>query len=174
MHVLVRFRLHAFACTADIKAMYYQVVIPEHQRDALRFLWVDDRGELVQDRMTRHLFGGGWCASSATFALRKAGDRAEPAISNVVDSAFYVDDFLLFAASPQEMTELVLKTKEALAQSGFNLTKFASNAEELLSSLPSEAKSAVDPTSSSGVLGLKWCPMIVLCSSVIFHSSFLK
>jgi hypothetical protein len=36
--VLIRFRSFPFACTADVEAMYYRVLIPEEQRDALRFL----------------------------------------------------------------------------------------------------------------------------------------
>ena len=36
--VLLRFRQYPYAFTADIKAMYNQVRVPEKDRDALRFL----------------------------------------------------------------------------------------------------------------------------------------
>jgi len=39
LHVLLRFRNHNFAFTADVEAMYYQVRVPTTQCDNLRFLW---------------------------------------------------------------------------------------------------------------------------------------
>ena len=71
LHVLLRFRQHECALMADIEAMYYQVQIPEKDRNALRFLRYDDGGNLVQYCMTCHIFGGVWCVSSSTYALRR-------------------------------------------------------------------------------------------------------
>jgi hypothetical protein len=70
--VLLRFRQFPHAFTADVQSMYHQVIIPESDRDALRFLWPDSTGQLKTFRMIRHLFGGVWCASGAMFALRKS------------------------------------------------------------------------------------------------------
>ena len=36
---LLRFRTHMYAITADIKSMFYQIGVPEADRDFLRFLW---------------------------------------------------------------------------------------------------------------------------------------
>ena len=72
--ILLRFRQFPYAFMGDVRSMYYQVVIPEKDRDALRFLWYDRNGDVLQLRMTPHIFGGVWCASSATYALRKAAD----------------------------------------------------------------------------------------------------
>ena len=38
-HILLRFRVHSYAATADIENMYNKVSIPVEDRDALRFLW---------------------------------------------------------------------------------------------------------------------------------------
>ena len=65
LSVLLRFRRFQWAFTADIKAMYYQTVVPEDHRDALRFLWWDDQGNETVLRMTRHVFGGVWSAGAA-------------------------------------------------------------------------------------------------------------
>ena len=46
--VLTRFRQKPIAFTADIEAMFYQVRIPDSQRDLLRFLWWPD-GDLMKD-----------------------------------------------------------------------------------------------------------------------------
>ena len=158
--VLIRFRSFAFACTADVEAMYYQVLIPEEQRDALRFLWFDTNGDITTLRMTRHLFGGVWCASSTTFALRKAAEHAHPSVVDVVNSSFYVDDCLHSASSPQALREQMLATKEMLANAGFKLTKFASNCEELMRALPPESPVTecdfLPDDFATRVLGVRW------------------
>ncbi len=41
LNILLRFRQHQFAITADVEAMYYQVRVEEDDRDVLRFLWYD-------------------------------------------------------------------------------------------------------------------------------------
>ena len=65
IHVLLRFRQYKYAIIADIEAMYHKVKIPKKYRNAQRFIWQED-GSKVEYRMTSHLFGGVWCASSST------------------------------------------------------------------------------------------------------------
>ena len=58
--VLTRFRQESVAFMADMKAMLYQVFVPEKQRDFLRFLWWpngDLTAQIEEYRMTVHLFG---------------------------------------------------------------------------------------------------------------------
>ena len=57
LHVHLRFREHSCALQADIEAANHKVVIPVHERDALRLLLVVD-GKITHYRKTRHLFGG--------------------------------------------------------------------------------------------------------------------
>ena len=83
LSVLLRFRQHSIAIQADIEAMYNQVRIPLRDRDALRFLWYID-GKLQYYRMTSHLFGGVWCASSSTYALRGTVNET-PAVEPLVE-----------------------------------------------------------------------------------------
>jgi hypothetical protein len=140
--------------------MYYQVLIPEEQRDALRFLWYDADGNNTTLRMTRHLFGGVWCASSTTFALRKAAEHADPSVVDVVNFSFYVDDCLHSASSPQALSEQMLATKETLADAGSKLTKFASNCGELMRALPPEDRVTecdfLPDDFATRVLGVRW------------------
>lgn len=164
IHVLLRFRSHPFAFTADVQAMYYQVLIPEKDRDALRFLWFDGSTKHVREfRMTRHLFGGVWCAASATYALRKSLEQVEDASSAVKDTilrSFYVDDCLRSSESADALRDTAMETVHVLTNSGFKLTKFVSNSPSLLSSLPDDLKSSgpkdIGPIDQSKVLGIKW------------------
>ena len=103
--VLLRFRQFRFGIMADIESMYLQVRIPDKDRNALRFLRnVND--QLVEYRMTSHLFGGVWCSSSSTFALRQTVSDLpdDNIIRNTVLNGFYVDDLL---KSVQKSSEVV-------------------------------------------------------------------
>ena len=66
--VWLHFRMHGYSVQADICAMYSQVSIPSYDHDALHFLWLKD-GKLLHMRMSTHLFGGFWCASSSAYTL---------------------------------------------------------------------------------------------------------
>ena len=58
--ILLRWRKKDVAIMADIEAMYYQVNVPQHQRDMLRYLWWPN-GDLSQNvqeyRMKVLVFG---------------------------------------------------------------------------------------------------------------------
>ena len=39
VEVLTRFRVGRYACTADLSKYFFQVVMPESQKDSLRLTW---------------------------------------------------------------------------------------------------------------------------------------
>ena len=136
--VLLKFRLHAYAIQADIKGMYNQVAVPPQDRDVLRFLW-QENGRLVHYRMKVHLFGGVWCSSVATYALRKVVQDhpdVHPLLSNAILQCMYVDDCLVSVGSKAEAITLMDGLPQLLRTGGFVLTKFIANDEELLSGVP--------------------------------------
>ena len=97
--VLCRFRQENAARVCDIKAMYHQVKVNPEQRDMLRFLWWKNgnlKDEIVEYRMTAHLFGATSSPSVANFALKKAADNyeCESDAAKFIINNFYVDDGL--------------------------------------------------------------------------------
>ena len=160
-HVILRFREHPYAFMADVEAMYNQVHVPEEDRDALRFLWYDKDGTVQYYRMTRHLFGGVWCASAATYALRCSADgEVDPRVQDTIHHAFYVDDCLKSVGTRDDAEAILHGTRETLAGRGFHLTKFVTNDQEVLSNLPTEEVAKEirfnDETNHSKALGIKW------------------
>ena len=163
LNVLVRFRQHGFAIQADIEAMYYQVKVPVKDRDVLRFLWYDADGNVNHYRMTGHVFGGVWCASSSTYALRRTvadNPDIDPLIYDCVTNSFYVDDCLRSVCSRGEARTTIDGTKSVLKEGGFRLTKFVINDSELQSTIAvsDRAKEAKDLGScvEGKALGVKW------------------
>ena len=139
--VLTRFRLHRYAFQGDIKAMYFQVIIPPEQRDLLRFLWYDGEGNLIHLRHTRHIFGGVWCSSSSQFVLRKAIEREEnPVVRNAVLDGFYVDDCLTSVDEKSHLVVLVKELPGTLDQHGYEVTKILVNDPEVLEMVPPERR----------------------------------
>ena len=163
LHVLLQFREHEYAVTADIEAMYHQVKIPSRDRNALRFLWYDEDGQIKHYRMTSHLFGGIWCASSSTYALRRTvldDQDVKPEIENTVMQSFYVDDCLKSMKTKNEACTVLQGTVDQLRRGGFRLTKFVANDEEILSQVPMQDRAngmkELIPEAESKVLGIKW------------------
>ena len=141
--VLLRFREHEIAVAGGIEAMYHQVKVPMHDRDALRFLW-HEGSEVVEYRMTVHPFGAVWSSSAANYALRKTADNDhesfEPCVALSVHKDFYVDDWLKSIDGEQNAISLTLDVTELLGHGGFRLTKFISTNKAVLKSIPVEER----------------------------------
>ena len=61
--------------------------------------------------MTSHLFGGIWCSSSLSYALRRTiqdSDNVHPLVKDTVENSFYVDDYLKSVAQ-REQAEVIIK-----------------------------------------------------------------
>ena len=61
MEVLARFRLGKFACMADLSKCFFQIAMPEEQRDLFRIIWFKDNnidgGDMQVYRFVRHVWG---------------------------------------------------------------------------------------------------------------------
>lgn len=163
LEVLLRFRQHVFALMSDIEAMYNQVAVPVRDRNFLRFLWFDENGDVIHCRMTRHLFGGVWCSSAATYALRRTvfdSCDIDPIVVDTVLRSFYVDDCLKSVESRDKALTVIHGTKDLLFEASFRLTKFVVNDVELLQSIPendcAQEVKELCFDSSSKALGIKW------------------
>ena len=161
LHVLLRFRQYRYAVMADVESMYHQVRIPDRDRDCFRFLWFQDEDEVTY-RMTSHLFGGVWCSSSSTYALRRTVQDflCSDTARDTVLRSFYVDDMLRSASTKAEALEVIHHTKDVLSRGGFHLTKFVANDFELLSDVDeadvTQKIRDITPDYLSKALGIGW------------------
>ena len=167
--VLMGFRLGKLAYVADIESMFYQVKVPESDRDLLRFLWWPENNldaEPVEFRMTVHLFGATSSPSIANFALnRTALDNSkhfEESVCKTLSKCFYVDDCLCSLDNSLYLFINALKVKELCRLGGFNLVKYISNDPSFVTKLPSDlmAKGAKDFLNVQSLkvktLGIEW------------------
>ncbi|XP_066911620.1 uncharacterized protein [Clytia hemisphaerica] len=170
--VLTRFRQDDIVIVGDIEKMFYQVNVEEKHQNFLRFLWWPDGDftkELVECRMTVHLFGATSSPSVANFALRKTADdygtKYDDEVSDILKKNFYVDDMLKATGTANRAVKLIKDAQSLCIEGGFNLTQLGSNSRDVIDSLPEgkRMKGIKDFDSSTAslpverVLGVSWC-----------------
>ena len=168
---LLRFRLHRFAATADIKGMFYNVSLPEEERNFLRFLWWEDgdpKRAIIEHRLTHQAPGLTSSGSNACFIIRKVSeDNLTRAGRETVESLrnhFYMDDWLPSYPTLRQLKQVINEIRVALSAAGFRLTKFLTNAQSVLKDVPLEdlapagTKAEPGAPSENKVLGICWDP----------------
>ena len=119
----------------DIKSMYNQIRIPVYDRDALRFLWVRN-DQIMHFRSTSHLFGGVWCASSSSYALKKTAENTNNQdVKNMIQQSFYVDDLAHSSDDMKQLSNQVTQLQQVLNTRGFHLTKLSATDKKILSGI---------------------------------------
>ena len=139
IHVLMRFRQHPYAVSADIEGMFLQVgVIPE-DRPSLRFLWREDPAtDVAVYQYVRHIFGSKDSPTCANYALQQTArdNRTQfREAANSVENHFYMDDYLESSPTVNKATKKAQDLVEMLAKGGFKLTKFVSNVPSLVNNV---------------------------------------
>lgn len=135
------------AILGDVESMFYQVRVPETQRNYLRYLWWpngDVSKPLSEFRLSVHLFGAVSSPSVCNYALRKteednSEDFSQSARCSVFRN-FYVDDLLKSVATVEEALDLQQELVKLLAKGGFKLCKFVTNKVGVLQGLPPEQR----------------------------------
>lgn len=170
--VLTRFRKEEVAVMADIEAMYHQVKVPEEDTDLMRFLWWpegDIEHDMVEYKMTVHLFGATSSQSCANYTLMRTAEdnrsKSSPEAVDTIFNSFYVDDCLKSVKNATQAIALYKDLKALCASVGFNLTKWTSNSREFLASLPENERAkevrAVDLSQDAlpveRALRVLWC-----------------
>ena len=138
MDILLRFRTHRVALTADIEKAFLMVSMSERDRDVLRFLWFDDLTKeppgVCVLRFARVVFG----VSSSPFLLNatirhhlEKRSSSQPELVKTLTWSTYVDDIVCGAEDDDEVYKLYTESKDILKAGGFNLRKFVTNSRPL-------------------------------------------
>ena len=164
--VLMRFRLHPAAISADIEEMFHQVKVKEQDRDSLRFLWKNEISSPKPSdtyQMTVHIFGAKDSPTCANHALKQAGrdQSTEASTRESILKSFYVDDLLKSTQNVDTGRYLCRELIATMQRGGFKLTKFVSNNEQVLNSIPEGLRSPAKKIEINGgetvrALGIKW------------------
>ena len=136
--VLMRFRFHKVALVADIEKAFLMVSISSSDRDALRFIWLDDihkdNPKEVVYRFCRVVFE----VTSSPFLLNATiGQHLQkyangnPELVKALLNSLYVDDMTSGESTVERGFHLFVNTRKIMAEGGFNLRKWQSNSLQL-------------------------------------------
>ncbi|XP_029155926.1 uncharacterized protein LOC114928760, partial [Nylanderia fulva] len=173
--IILRFRLHAIAITADLKKMYRQILVHEKDRNYQRIVWRFSSRDPIQEFQLNTVTYGLACAPF--LAIRCVKQLAGDAISDFSEASYvllndlYVDDILTGVKCTNDAINLITQLKNLLNSGGFELHKLHSNCKEIVNKFATidsdEKSSSVKITVDTiKTLGLNWNP-----ERDIFHFS---
>ena len=137
-NILLRFRLYKIGLISDIQQAFLNIGICDEHKDYLRFLWCskDDDETLIIYRFLRVVFG----INSSPFLLNgtiihhlKKYLHSSKELSETFLRDLYVDDSTTGVNTVQEGVKFFELAKSCMKEAGFNLRKWFSNSEELMS-----------------------------------------
>jgi len=133
--VLIRFRAHRIAITADIEKAFFIIGIVPSDHDVLRFLWFQDPSKLDSPICQ-------FCFTRVVFGLRPSPALLGAVIIHHLDKHSSVqpqlikglknDDLLTGSDNVALAFQIYCKAKQVMSEGGLNLRKWTSNSSELL------------------------------------------
>lgn len=137
--IILRFRKHQIAFTADIAEINRQINLDASQICLQRILWRDSEEQRLNIyELTTATFGTSSSPFLATRVLNQvAADESKnyPLASKVPERYFYVDDILSGADTVENALLLQSELLAMLSSGGFKLHKWSSNRKELLDNI---------------------------------------
>lgn len=166
LDILLRWRKHRIAVTADIEKMYRQFFVDEADVDYQRIVWRNSENEPIRDYRIKRIFFGN--ASAPFMAIRSVkqlayDERARfPKAAEVTERDFYVDDLITGTHTVKEAQELQHELRQLMQSGRLNLRKWATNASECLKGIPDEhceIKGDIEINNATiKMLGVQWNP----------------
>ncbi|XP_037929168.1 uncharacterized protein LOC119663631 [Teleopsis dalmanni] len=160
--LLLQFRLHRYALTADIVKMYRQVLIDEPDRKFQYIFWRDTESDPVSTyELNTVTYGTASAPFLATRSLQYLADKFEtqyPIGAALIKSSFFVDDFLGGADSIDQLTNIRHQLTAILQKGCFDLDKWHSNHHDFISDTTTKSLN-LDTDTVTSALGIKWHQM---------------
>lgn len=165
--LILRWRKHPYVYTADIEKMFRQIKIHPEDVDYQRILWrANPTDELSSFRLLTVTYGTAsapYLANHVLKQLAKDEGNAYPLAVPILENCVYVDDVMFGANDVILAKQKRIQITQLLKAGGFNLRKWAGNAESLLKDIPAENHGlATDKIlkldENLKVLGIAWNP----------------
>lgn len=138
--ILIRFRVHKYALTADICKMYRQILVSPEHRTLQHILWRSSPTEDLIEYELNTVTSGLTCAPFLAIRVLQAIAENDCVDNDDVRDALlqqtYVDDICVGADSVPELTVIQANLIKILSKSGLELKKWLSNTDEVLNAVP--------------------------------------
>lgn len=162
--ILIRFRRHKIAVSADITKMYRQIEVTPEQWDLQRIFWRVQPNQPLKEYCLKTVTYG--FASSPYLAVKAMFTGAEkwieqfPTAVQAIKNDFYMDDCITGADTENQAIQLAKDIDIVLSKSQLPLRKWRSNSERLVQEMAGENEAAVlfGVDGHTSVLGIQWIP----------------
>ncbi len=162
--ILLMFRLHPIAFSADISKMFREIQLHSPERDLHWFLTRDSSGNIQDCRMTRLTFGvksSPFLATSVLLHLAGSHQSSHPLACHSIRTHFYVDDLLTGANNLQEAVAIRESVCSLLSEANMTLRKWRTNNDSFRNTIPPELVETADleiPAAQDSIkaLGIHW------------------
>ena len=159
-NMLLTFRSHKIAFTADIEKAFLQIELNTQDRDATRFLWLKDVAKsannpdnLVVYRFCRVLFGAAPSPYLLNATIQHHLIKQNDWISEDLQRSIYMDNVLTGTNTIAEALEYYTSSRNCFQKAGMNLRQWTSNSPTLNRQAHDDGVHA-EPMVK--VLGLNW------------------
>lgn len=164
LSILLRWRKHKIAITADVEKMYRQIGINDHHQPFQRILWRNDDGDIKDYKLSTVTYGTACAPYLAIRTLHQLASDEQSNFPHACDRTIkdmYVDDFISGSDTIQEAHALQSDMVNLFRRGGFNLRKWSSNATQVLDDIPStqrEGANCLDVCRDDMIktLGIMW------------------
>ena len=157
--LLIRFRLSPIGVVGDIEKAFLNVGLQVRDRDATRFLWLQDstrtdiENNLQIYRFCRVPFG----VISSPFLLAATInyhlEQCDLPFAKKLQKDIYVDNVITGVSTPSQAKDLYVEAKSLFAAASMNLREWASNSKEFMDFVPYEDQAR---KFEHKVLGINW------------------
>lgn len=162
--IILNFRLHSIAMTADCKQMFLQIGIRQSDRRYQRILYrFHPQSPLLLYEFNRVCFG---LKSSPFHALRtvqqlvKDDGAKYPRASDVATSCIFMDDVAFSVSSEDDAVDTARQLIDLFKGAQWDLVKWNSNSQAVLNELPATHRIPTevefDKAAQYKILGLRW------------------
>ena len=159
--ILLRFRTHKYAISADIEKAFLQITLHEDDRNFTRFYWLNDPSDPMSKldvyRFKTVLFG----AVSSPFilyaTLHHHLHQHNSRLSCDILHNLYVDNILSGCSSETDTIQYYHNARTLLSEARFNLRAWVTNSPQLRTITQQEMTANTDVPSNA--LGLLWNPI---------------
>ncbi|XP_070518810.1 uncharacterized protein [Cardiocondyla obscurior] len=165
--ILLNWRRHCLALTADIEKMYRQILVNSQDRDYQRILWRSFPSDPIKEYQLNTVTYG--ITSAPFLAIRTLQQLASnekiqyPTGAEILLKETYMNDILTGADTVLDAKEKLSQLIEICTAGGFTLKKWATSSVELSKLLPSATEQREvlkwHPAVGHTILGLQWFPV---------------
>lgn len=134
--ILVRFRKHQYAITADVEKMFRQVAVATEDQDLQRIVWRANCSDPIRTyKLTTVTYGTtseSFMATQCLKVLAKENFQTYPEASKAIERDFYMDDLMTGAETTEEGIILHEQISLILNSAKLPLLKWCSDSDVIL------------------------------------------